>query len=968
METPADAHPTSPTSQPHQIETAASLYAKLQEFYWKYAAREVRNMILFYNVAKDSEFYWGSHSPLAGDNFNNLFKTWTTGQRAFSGREFDTSNLAADAAKRAERHDQVDSPEYRCARYLLQSSGFLDVDILVEPTSNKISKYQGISYLNPEALDLKAQPMVECLEMQDGPVAQPQTETNKIKVWVPVLCDLCQNSIRTPLYFQCTRGCVTSPVFPCHVLLHGKRKKLTSLEAYQELGIPSRPRRLCLSCIKSSAAAGDCEWDHMNCMEDEAPVPVKDTSPFSTQNAIRSWHSRMIMETTGISGVVGKRVGEVALVECFQKWLSEYESLKPQPMAGQLSNYMALVRAMTVLDYSIGAFGIGAFGIGAFGIGAFGIGSTYWQLLRGMAETLVQRAVPSGFVHLCFMFGPLVIESGTKGSRRGCLISPRPLPSLLWDQKAVLSLVDGWDYGKSAVEHGCLTLYEDRETKDRVTKRDTQDTENKQILGSVKQVYGGAFSGYLEDGDEEKRVISIFMQQAARYRRSESKRLQARRKILTNAAEVVTEAVKRSLEGRVKRHLWRLAQTLMETKLAFNSFTQNCQSFVDQLLRGQSLEAFFPGMATRPTSAEKAAEKDPGERPLRYLMSFGDRLIPRYGETQQQNSMITAFFLNSSTHYDVIEFVDILLRMQALRSKGSNSSHDGQSVNTQPNWDELLLRQKPCTTSGDPPSQLNTQLVEMLWLFPRDTLSMLQSHLLRPYHAYRSLKGGILNQHEWVTNRLRAMRQLDMFASAAGSLGAALVDVFNQQTALLEQVVMPYSLIYGLVRADERIRTIKVLGSVCHILLGRETPDWISKASDEVMDLFLRKLVPLCHKVFNNERRSPAALSYQRLKKNLVEKILDNIPDAFAFLLASALGLVHLRKLESMALGTKLVEMCQVFTIPFARGGAERMHLAIKWAMGLTVVFVNYGKTIRAKPRRKALISLPKRRSTKLMT
>lgn len=106
-------------------------------------------------------------------------------------------------------------------------------------------------------------------------------------------------------------------------------------------------------------------------------------------------------------------------------------------------------------------------------------------------------------------------------------------------------------------------------------------TDNRIILGAVKQVYSGALSGYLEKATEEEAAIETFIRQARRCENVVSKSLKARRKLLASAAGHVVNALGEIVEDRVKAHLVELPRGIMELrhKMAFNSITQNCQSF-----------------------------------------------------------------------------------------------------------------------------------------------------------------------------------------------------------------------------------------------------------------------------------------------------------------------------------------------------------------------------------------------------
>ena len=108
-----------------------------------------------------------------------------------------------------------------------------------------------------------------------------------------------------------------------------------------------------------------------------------------------------------------------------------------------------------------------------------------------------------------------------------------------------------------------------------------------------------------------------------------------------------------------------------------------------------------------------------------------------------------------------------------------------------------------------------------LWDLPRDSLSILQYHLLRPRLKYSTLSGQAYNTEQWYQSRLRALHQLDIISSYMAALGNALRALFLHKPNILTKLAMPKSRIFGTLRADERVQFIRSISTVGYLITNR---------------------------------------------------------------------------------------------------------------------------------------------------
>lgn len=344
----------------------------------------------------------------------------------------------------------------------------------------------------------------------------------------------------------------------------------------------------------------------------------------------------------------------------------------------------------------------------------------------------------------------------------------------------------------------CIDLYVHNDDKKFWIIESDRNVGARKILGSTKRVYGGAFSGfYVNQGDQdaERVVITTLRDKAASCTFQPDNSTKVRSKKLSRLANEVVAKLKILLEREVEIHLSRLVSILMnrDTKTRFNVLTNNCHMFVDRLLRGKDFEYTYPRF---PKSVdERSKYKHP-----RYLISFGDSLEGISTSRAQPYSFVSSFCQKKRDQGDMIEH--IASRIHGSGSETGVPAEDKSLSEYVGSWLMLLLE-----PVGDRFRQSNS-LTDLLWELPRDTLSVLQTHLLRPRNKYFNASGKALSSCDWLANRMFVMYQQDAFACVAGALGTALLELYRRDQTSMSKVVIPKSRVYGTVRADERVHVV----------------------------------------------------------------------------------------------------------------------------------------------------------------
>jgi hypothetical protein len=310
----------------------------------------------------------------------------------------------------------------------------------------------------------------------------------------------------------------------------------------------------------------------------------------------------------------------------------------------------------------------------------------------------------------------------------------------------------------------------------------------------VKRVYGGAFSGH---------NILLVGQELV---------------VLRTGAKAVMAELHKLLDHEVGLHIQRLATKLMSPKtvLKWHPRSNSCQQFADTLLDGEDFEHLFP-LFPKAFVENEAARKTPGFEWPRYLISFNDHIDGLAALGFQPKSIISEFCQAKRDRCDIIEFAELALLEAKIEAENPSASKAKRKINlslrttnrgkgarlNKDSYFELLL-----TPFGSPDvaaKEITEGLLDALWDLPRDTMSLLQLHILRPSSKYYTAENTSLKPQEWLENRLRVFRQLDLFASLAGGFGAAVLEVLNSNPQALKDLAIPHARIYGTAHASEKM-------------------------------------------------------------------------------------------------------------------------------------------------------------------
>ncbi|KAK5053076.1 hypothetical protein LTR84_002050 [Exophiala bonariae] len=769
-----------------KVQNNKDLFSQLLNLYWKAVAREVQNMILFYNECGEllnvNANELDPNAEIAGENFRKLFRIWTNVPNGTTKVDFEQVPLYKEALRFAKDHYDLQSPQDRFSRYLLQSSAFLDLDVVHEPAQLLFPSHEA------------GLPNVE----------QTKTSSNSLLnslggLWRGLVCSECSYLIRSPVFYECDNGCPFSPDPP---LLIGRTMQTGRIVIDRAVAPEDVVRRLCLSCAVQESHQNICDVDHFS---------RKRLEPRQEKNVKR-----------------------------FRETISHEEDKRHRAQQGEKPSTRLLLNSLA----GSRAWDIGQISSALKSLDTTALFEAYTQTLikSSLGSTLDEAlalVTPAGSFHLSLMFGPLIFEMGVPGTR-GVLISPRPLPQLCSSTQAVLSLINSdQDADSIADMQECMDLYLHKKSQDLRILRSPRDVRSRRILGSVKRVYGGAFSGYFTNPDHrrlESSAIDTLREQAALCTFRAGSSTKGRQKKLSRLADKVVQALKPQLEREVGAQLNRLATLMMSksTKMQWNVFN-NCQMFVDRMLRGKDFEYTYPRFPKHLDNAKSRVYP-------RYLISFGDGLDGAIVNRQQSNSFVSTFCKNKRDQADLIEFIvsqfeKRLLSEEAASLPGSKIHEVAEYLRP---WMTLLL--EPSAPDSPNMARLSDATANLLWEMPRDTLSILQTHIFRPPSKYTNARSKALDQLEWLGNRLLVLRMLDEFASLAGGFGTALFEMFRNDQASVTGVIIPKSRVFGTIRADERVKVIGPRWFLSYFIIDPKNPQVAWLLDSPKSDLFFKEV------------------------------------------------------------------------------------------------------------------------------
>ena len=137
----------------------------------------------------------------------------------------------------------------------------------------------------------------------------------------------------------------------------------------------------------------------------------------------------------------------------------------------------------------------------------------------------------------------------------------------------------------------------------------------------------------------------------------------------------------------------------------------------------------------------------------RYLFTFKGKIDSptSWSNNTQFRSIIWKFYDYGRNNFDLVEFTE---RETELLGASACTS-----------W-KVLLQQSPLASQGsaEEGEAPESDPADALWELPRDTLSLLRTHLFCRREKYSSIQGYALAKDEWILNRLKVLQQLDIFA------------------------------------------------------------------------------------------------------------------------------------------------------------------------------------------------------------
>jgi hypothetical protein len=338
------------------------------------------------------------------------------------------------------------------------------------------------------------------------------------------------------------------------------------------------------------------------------------------------------------------------------------------------------------------------------------------------------------------------------------------------------------------------------ETLYRGTKR------NDRVFGSVKKVCGGAFSGHNAHFTEGEGMIikqMVAAKSAFKFNDEIMGWAEQGRKDLHIVVRPILNTIKDTFGHEVNVYLKHFAKVLADTEntLKWDWRTNNCQTFTTNLLKGLHIYGTFHAIPKAFPEDEEVRNGKHWSIP-RYSMSFGSQVdTPMALRRPQPRSLIWNFYHRTRDNCDIVEFGEYYRRKSFAFPTDS--------------WNKL-------DSINDAESE-KISLVDALWSIPRDSISILHTHLLRNASKYSDSECKALTCKQWVQSRLRVLHQLDVFASLSGGLAAALMEQRIEKRHLLAKSTHPFADDYGTMHADESIVRIGEIGGILfHFVSGRE--------------------------------------------------------------------------------------------------------------------------------------------------
>lgn len=303
----------------------------------------------------------------------------------------------------------------------------------------------------------------------------------------------------------------------------------------------------------------------------------------------------------------------------------------------------------------------------------------------------------------------------------------------------------------------------------------TRPLEHQPVQAAIKQVVGGAFSGYhphlraLED-----LVIKMFFKAAEKWREQPLKSRRANEKGLRQYAKTIVGVIKLGMDDHVQHYLKTLTDTLFDAKtnLCWEKYENNCQNFCDVLLTGDAFAHVFPSKDNLRSLRIK------GDPCSDYVISF--RTDPGLGEAVQSTGIsigpMTAFLKQVHRPTNVLLYQE---------SQGRRNSPETPLCARVFAWH---CQSEDC------------DLADHVWTNPAELVSVLQFHLLSERNDYKAASAdpeaeeSPMTDIEWTRARLAVLQALDSFQTSAASISMAFQDRLKSEPSQMWEPPRPPSI------------------------------------------------------------------------------------------------------------------------------------------------------------------------------
>jgi hypothetical protein len=303
----------------------------------------------------------------------------------------------------------------------------------------------------------------------------------------------------------------------------------------------------------------------------------------------------------------------------------------------------------------------------------------------------------------------------------------------------------------------------------------------RRLKACMKQIVGGAFSGYLNKTLEQE-AIDALVKESSAYRRDPRKSLEYNEGLLRAAADRILKKVRKFLESRARYYLGTITDKLFDESvdLQWDKKSNNCQKLCESII---DYGAFSSIICNRAYDGETIIPTDIS--PL-YLMSFVCRpggYAPENVKTKFDvpNGLTEEYILKFRFgHHDEADIFDTLQEFWHDWGAFGGNLYKNQDLFP---WD--------CTEAYSRyPGYCNEcSLSKHVWSFPFDSWSIIQLHLLKDRHLYppsgKIAGERLLSDEEWMRNRLTLLIAQNKLIQ--GAIGMARTREFRLATAWLHQ-------------------------------------------------------------------------------------------------------------------------------------------------------------------------------------